>query len=175
MSTHSIVGIPYGDGFRGRYVHCDGYPSYQARVLEELVQRDGRDQVVKALTYENYGWSHLDPTYGPDIDHEMYRDGRFRAVAGYGLAYTDTVLDFGGRKYQQTNEAEWWPNDNGDYCYAEWAYILTPQGRMGVFAIDGRYDETTRTLTYKPTLIDFFPLDGSVDWKEIEDQVYARF
>ena len=27
MGTRSIVGVPHGDGVRGRYCHWDGYPS----------------------------------------------------------------------------------------------------------------------------------------------------
>lgn len=90
MATRGAVAIrnPNG-GIQGRYVHWDGH------VLESqvrrLIARDGVKKVVQTIIFDNYGWSDLDSTLGVNEEPTLgsgYTDGRFKAVAGYGTAYT---------------------------------------------------------------------------------------
>lgn len=118
MSTRSVVATPAGDGWRGRYVHCDGYPSARLPELLDLVARDGVEKVADVLTRENYGWSYLSADQGPEIEHDMYKDGRFIAVPGYGLAYTESQA---GEGYEHTDTET-------DPLFIEWVYVLGPKG-----------------------------------------------
>ena len=154
MSTRSVVAVQAGDGWRGRYVHSDGYPSGVGVTLLKLVERDGLEQVIKTLTQDHYGWSHLSSTQ-PDITgikppteldfgacgspefvaHQFSPkgsngDGRFANVPGYGVAYTDTVLSGGhwGTHYQQATEDEWHTSESWTDSDCEWAYVLTSAG-----------------------------------------------
>ena len=113
MATRSVVAIPAGDGWMGRYVHWDGYPEGRLPILLELVARDGLDQVVQTVVQGNYGWSHLDPEAGMQMD-DMYQDGRFIPVPGYGMAYT---LD-------QAGGAEMMTDTDTDPVWIEYVYVL---------------------------------------------------
>ena len=58
MSTHAVVADIAGDGWRGRYVHADGYPTSMVSTLRDLVARDGLDTVLQTVVHgEAYGWS----------------------------------------------------------------------------------------------------------------------
>lgn len=124
MSTQSSVGIPHGDGWRGRYINWNGYPTWQARVLLEIVQRDGVEKAAKTLvTGRNYGWSLI---YS-DTNKEGIKNGkkllgkRSRIVPGYGLAYT-TVED-------QSRPDDWVTPETAE----EWNYVLGPKS-LHIFA-----------------------------------------
>lgn len=147
MSTRSVCAIPDGDGFRGRYVHSDGYPSAKVPEYLALVERDGLPSVIKKITEERYGWSTINPNQ-PDITGvappaeypgwiastgtearayyayllapgNMYGDGRFANEPGYGIAYT-TVEN-------QSAEDQWITHDGDDWG-TEWAYVLSDRG-----------------------------------------------
>lgn len=172
MSTRSIVARPHGDGFRGRYVHSDGMPTWRGPVLERLIAREGADRVLAVLCDEHYGWSSLDPDQGPETPYGD--DQRFQVVLGWGVAYTDTVIDTGplGPGYQQVTEEEWWtwrrrwtwPDD--DLSGTEWAYVITPEGNVAVYKVDG-YPQSTATL------VGVYPTDGSTDWQKVQADGYA--
>lgn len=109
--------MPTADGgWKGRYVHWDGYPEGVGRALAKIVQRDGYDTAVKVLTQDHYGWSsvtgeeHQELTLG-------YTDGRFEAVPGYGIAYTTK----GGQ-----SSPDGWIFRSGDDWGTEYAYVLHP-------------------------------------------------
>lgn len=57
MGTRAIVATPYGDSWRGRHTHWDGYPTGRAKHLWAIVQRDGVEQARKVITADYYGWS----------------------------------------------------------------------------------------------------------------------
>lgn len=116
MGTRSVLAIPQGDGWKGRYCHWDGYPSWNGLRLLDLVARDGVEQVRKVLTEDHYGWSNLDLTV--DADTELgagMDDGRFAIVSGYGRAYTTE---------QGQSDPEEWITHDGDDWGTEWAYVL---------------------------------------------------
>lgn len=147
MSTRSVIAVQEGDGWKGRYVHSDGYPTAKVPELLALVERDGLDTVVRRITKDRYGWSSLNPEQ-PDITGvapyegrlfgegapaygsaeyvatmlapgNMYGDGRFANEPGYGMAYT-TVSG-------QSDPDEWITHD-GDNWGTEWAYVLNDIG-----------------------------------------------
>lgn len=175
MSTRSVVALPHGDVWRGRYVHSDGYPTYMARTLTDMVRRDGLAKVITTLTESFHGWSSLSATQ-PDIEgvdpdkgapygtpaytaslfstdaeqYGYYADGRFANVPGHGVAYTDVP------------ESDWHTPD--PEAWTEWAYVLTPggllvvkQGYKGPDRVLGLYDWNT-----------------DHDWQAVEDAGYAE-
>ena len=155
MGTRSVVAIPLDGGFKGRYIHWDGYPSGVGQNLLDIIKRDGLERAIEVLTRENYGWSSLNPdgpdSFDPQIDYKDRAaweakegrshhsdpgggDGRFRAVKGYGTAYT-TV--------DGQSSPEEWITDSSDDWGTEWAYVLNPnwitvlQRRWGTPGSDG--------------------------------------
>lgn len=138
MGTRSVVAIPLDGGFKGRYIHWDGYPSGVGENLLDIVRRDGVERAVQVLTEENYGWSSLNSTgpgeFGPGYEDPGRGDGRFRAVEGYGTAYTTA----GGQ-----SSPEEWITDSSDDWGTEWAYVINPnwitvlQRRWGTPESDG--------------------------------------
>ena len=150
MGTRSVIATPYGDSWRGRYCHWDGYPTHMGETLWALVARDGLETVRRVLTEEHYGWSNLSLKQGPEFDDvhaTMYGDGRFAPVGGYGVAYTDTIIPGmgeNGKPYQQVTEDAWHTPDEDDWT--EWFYVLADDGlwvgrsgRRGAVAI-ARWD-----------------------------------
>lgn len=63
MSTRSVIAEPYGDGFRGRYHHFDGYPSGVGHELWDLYHGhfagDVDEMVCYLVTDEPQGWSNI--------------------------------------------------------------------------------------------------------------------
>lgn len=117
MGTRSVVAVPLkSGGWKGRYVHWDGYPEGVGRALAQIVQRDGYETAVKTLTQDHYGWSSLDPNAGAELD-PGYTDGRFAAVEAYGVAYTTE---------QGQSSPDEWITPEGDDWGTEWAYVLHP-------------------------------------------------
>lgn len=132
MSTRSVVAIPAGDGWQGRYVHFDGYPEGRVPVLLALIQRDGLEKVIQTVIHDHYGWSYLDPEQGDDLIN-TYRDGRFIAVPGYGVAYTK----------EQAGADEWMTDTSSDPLWIEYAYVL---GGRALTILEGDYQAGRFTL-----------------------------
>ena len=128
MATRSVVAIPAGDGWIGRYVHWDGSPDSRVPVLLDLIARDGIDRVRQTIVSDNYGWSHLHPEQGPEIAESWYQDGRFIAVPGYGLAYTREQADADPDYTDTTSDPVW----------IEYAYVL---GTRTMTVLEGTGDK----------------------------------
>ena len=114
MSTRSCVAIPQGDGWKGRYVHSDGYPSHMLPTLMDLVQRKELDRTIDVLINWNGGWSFVG-TY-PGMTNYL-GDDRAHFVSDYGLAYT--------KKEQPLTE--WITSEDNDALWIEFVYILGPK------------------------------------------------
>jgi hypothetical protein len=130
MGTRSVIAIPDAEhGWKGRYVHWDGYPSGVGEVLRRIVNRDGYATAVHTLTQVHYGWSSLHPEQSGEQSSLGfgYTDGRFAAVAGYGTAYTTA---------QGQSSADDWILADGDDCGTEWAYLL---GEGGIAVYERRF------------------------------------
>jgi len=179
MSTRSVIALPHGDAWRGRYVHSDGYPTYMGRTLFALVRRDGLDAVIETIvTGEHYGWSSLSATQpvikGVTPDKEArwgtagyvaslfstdddqvgyYSDGRFANVPNYGIAYTVK----GGAR------ANDWHVPDPD-AWTEWAYVMTAEGLLVIKQGYGGSPDRA---------IGLYRWDSEPDWQAIEDSVYA--
>lgn len=142
MSTRSVVAIPDGDAWKGRYVHWDGYPTYMAPSLTDLVRRDGLAKVVLTLTESFYGWSTIDPNETRLEDCSGFDAKQFASVVGFGVAYKD-------------QPKEWLtPNDDAG---TEWVYILCPAGLLVV-----KQGETDQA-------IGLFDWNTDHDWEAIQD------
>lgn len=116
MGTRSVVAIQNGDGFKGRYIHWDGYPSGVGESLLAIVQRDGVEKARQVLTVDHYGWSGLDSSTTADSQLGLgMDDGRFTIVPGYGTAYTTHA--------GQSDPDDWIESDGAD-SGTEWAYVL---------------------------------------------------
>lgn len=142
MSTRSIIAVPAGGSWRGRYCHSDGYPSHQLRQLLALVARDGLEQVRTTLTETHSGWSYIEADR-VDLPSE-WREGdeRYAEVPGYGLAYTTKVVALPGNpQYQQISEDEWFSFEEPAESDAEWGYVLDSRNIL-IYTNDG----TTWTL-----------------------------
>lgn len=85
-------------------------------VLVEILRRDGYAATIAALTAA-HGWSTI--TGEPDVDVPDYLEPeRFRAVPGYGLAYSDDEAP-----------ADWWITpESAAADWIELVYLLTPDG-----------------------------------------------
>lgn len=143
MSTRSAFGTLENGHFRGRYIHSDGYPSYNGVMITRLLQRDGVERTLQVLTQDHYGWSSLIPDLPeltlelradlPNIRYdfenpahswsylqpgEIQGDGRFVGVPGYGIAYTT--------EEGQSDPNEWVEFSLGDTnnLWIEWAYAV---------------------------------------------------
>lgn len=155
MGTRAIVAVPYGDTWRGRHSHWDGYPTGRAKNLWAIVKRDGIDQARRVLTADYYGWSSINadqadlskikvpakfkdshavgeafgwdsPEYHAFNWRQYNHNGQFQIVVGYGNAYTSEPLSGVLSGQVQSSEDEWiTPEDPID---TEWAYVLADDG-----------------------------------------------
>jgi len=122
MATRCIIAEPYGDGWRGRYSHWDGYPDAKVPQLLTLVKRDGVETVRKVLLHDNYSWSAIDPDCVLDTGNKV--------VAGYGVAHND--LD---------DVPEFFTQSDTDFAWTEFLYILGDASVL-VFHAGGDNDAT---------------------------------
>jgi len=128
LSTRSIVYARTESGIKGVYVHWDGYPSGRLPILHELIQRDGVVKVVYTIMAKPSGWSHLNAGQGHDLE-QMYSDGRFIAVHGYGVQYNDQAVEVWGGPVVQGDEQYRTPDDSND-VFIEYVYIIEPDGSI---------------------------------------------
>lgn len=114
MSTRSCVAIPQGDGWKGRYVHSDGYPGHMVSTLLDLIERKGVDRVVDVLINWNGGWSFVGTYEG--MTNYLGED-RAHFVSDYGLAYS--------KKEQPLTE--WITSEDPNALWIEYVYIIGPK------------------------------------------------
>ena len=127
MGTRSVVAIPQGDSWKGRYVHWDGYPSGVGAALLAIRQHrypGDLPGMIKMLTVDHWYWSSLaGPDQGPTSSYDG--DLRFVAVPGVGVAGT----------IDQAKPDEWITPDEDAGC--EWCYVLTD---AGIVVLEARRD-----------------------------------
>lgn len=134
MGTRSILAEPFGDAWRGRYCHWDGYPAGNGAALWTLVKRDGVERVRTTLLHDRSGWSHLNPSATPEEYADQfapgysYSDGRFVVMDGYGVAYTTE---------QGQSSPDRWITHDGDKGWTEWCYVIADAGLLVGFVDDG--------------------------------------
>lgn len=110
MSTRSIVAEPYGDGWRGRYVHWDGYPEVKLNGLSRLVQRDGIEKVRQVLLHDNLSWSSITPDATGDFEKDGRNDG---CVVGYGFVHNSDI-----------SREPFFTHDDTEFAWTKYLYIL---------------------------------------------------
>jgi hypothetical protein len=147
MSTRSVVGtIDDAGTFRGRYVHSDGYPSWQGPALTRILARLDGDlpQMIRTVTTDWYGWSILDGAQEGRYDDMLGERGA--RVPGFGVAYTTAQ--------GQSEPDDWTTFDPaGGFldCFIEWAYGFTSAdpatAELHVFV---NVDETAREVVRVP-------------------------
>lgn len=112
MGTRSIVGVPTNDGtgFRGRYVHWDGYPAGVGQAVADIVRRDGYSATIHTLIVEHSAWSSVTGNDDPDLTGKSVMPGY---VPGYGVA--------------NDGDTEWWVSneDNDSDCQYAYAILAT--------------------------------------------------
>lgn len=132
MGTRSIVYARTESGIKGVYVHWDGYPEGRLPVLSALIGRDGVSKVVCTLLGRPSGWSHLKPSQDETLrDYES--DGRFEAVPGYGVQYTDTEFPDPLKEGQLTRQgAETYSDTSPEsrHLWIEWLYVIEEDGSI---------------------------------------------
>lgn len=119
MSTRSVVYARTESGTKGVYVHSDGYPEWALPALHGLIAKHGLDRTVTTLLGKPNGWSHLDPDKEDELP-ELYRDGRFEAVPGFGVQYTE-VDNQGDTEYRTLENPGW---------DIEFLYVIEPDGTI---------------------------------------------
>jgi hypothetical protein len=139
MSTRSVIAKPYGDIWKGRYCHWDGYPQWLGHNLFNIVKRDGVEVARKTLVDDNFYWSSI--KYGAD-EVQYEGDTRFYLVQGYGTAGNE----------EQSSPDEWYTPMDLD-SWIEYVYVITDDGLM--------------VLSDATTLFGFYPWDlPEPDWSE---------
>lgn len=148
MGTRSVVGIPYGDAWRGRYVHWDGYPAHMAPILTDMVRRDGLSKVILTLLESFHGWSSLSATQVDESGEPDFDSDYFVSVERFGTAYKD-------------EPDEWHTPDTK--AWTEWAYVLTP---AGLLVVKQGYGEPDRA-------VGLFDWNTDHDWSAIQEDVLS--
>lgn len=136
MSTRSAVGTLANGEFKGRYVHFDGYPDGVGAALRKIIDREGVARALRVITEENYGWSSLDGSENPTLERG-YHDGRFKAIPGYGIAYTEVD--------GQSDPSQWIENV-GEWG-TEYIYIIMPDGTVVGYDDEGEEWRSSPALT----------------------------
>lgn len=122
MGTRSVVAARQEDGsWSGRYVHWDGYPEGVGQAVKEIVARHGREAAIKTLMVDNYGWSSVDGAEVQELG-VGYDDGRFRAVPGYGVAYTT--------EQNQSHPEDWITSEDTGDSWLEYVHIIELDGSV---------------------------------------------
>ena len=119
MSTRSIIAVGNDLSWKGRYAHCDGYPSWMATALWTLIERDGVQRAVQMLTQIVTSWSSVQPTMTQTLadDTYSYRDEIPFVVEGYGIPHG----------FRGGSEDVWINSTDTDKWGTEWLYIIGDQ------------------------------------------------
>jgi hypothetical protein len=81
MSTRSVIAIPDESGWKGRYVHWDGYPRARGPMIEEYVAAHGYAGYLELLDSSPRGMSAF-PSRDQDFAVERYEDGASGWITG---------------------------------------------------------------------------------------------
>lgn len=158
MSTRSVIAIPVGDSWKGRYHHSDGYPSGVGCTLFNLVRERGLEWTRKTLTKDHSGWSSInsaDFDLPPGFSNKPY---------GKDAAGNFARLDFRPHCYCHGDRKErgWWITREGDDSGTEWAYVL---GALAL-VIEKRVGYNEATLRWE-TVASIPWTAAEPNWKEV--------
>ena len=138
MGTRSIIAIPDGDTYKGRYCHFDGYPTHMGHALMEIVGRDGLDTAITNLVTEpKLGWSYISPTQ-PVLDRSNCNPASPAYSQYFGPNATHAAREGYGcerlQPYPPENDIWHGPDSN---LWQEWVYVLRPEGLEIISIHDG--------------------------------------
>jgi hypothetical protein len=179
MSTRSVIAVPYGDSWRGRYHHSDGYPSGLGAELFRLVNEQGLEWTRTTLTKKHTGWSFIlgaDWSQEPGFVNKRYgknEQGEFVRLDSRPNCYC----------HGERQEKGWWIKREGDDSGTEWAYVLGNLGLLIEKRVMGKYPEGPHNQAqidawYKTakweTVASIAWTSAEPDWKQIQDMAYAE-
>lgn len=98
-------------------------------VLWALIERDGVSRVVSTILGKPSGWSNLNPFQDAELG-QMYSDGRFIAVHGYGIQYNDQPVEKLGETVVQADTEYWTPESVSGDCWIDYVYIIEEDGTV---------------------------------------------
>ncbi len=135
MGTRSIIAVPEGDGWVGRYCHWDGYPEGVGLSLVENVERLGLERVRGVIMGEPVGWSVV---AGTDLSLDPVWDeivvGAPKSFSARGETPRGDDADWGGDVFRPTDD---------DFGGAEFVHVLADDalwvipGAVGAFGLGG--------------------------------------
>lgn len=131
MGTRSVIAEPFGDGFRGRYHHWDGYPSGLGHQLWDLYHGHFAGDVEAMTTYliaeEPVGWSTIN---GADFDQP-------KGWVESGTSDTPHGPQSYSCRGETSDEPDgYYIHSDGDDGGTEWAYVL---GARSLFIFERRF------------------------------------
>lgn len=163
MSTRSIIALQHGDGFRGRYCHSSGYPTYMGPLLLKEVHAAGVEALEAFLDDDGpgaWGISYLAPGFLTDPVCEGWQDV---PVAGN---YNHRVY----RNRKGEGPTGWMTHDSKLLGGAEWCYTV---GRGGVMVGVVMYNLDSGTDRVQPVTFYSFGWTDTPDFSNIEQMVNA--
>ena len=186
MSTRSCIARAEGDGWSGRYVHSDGYPTWRGAELWKLWHTvfDGDIEAMLHCLIDEHpaGWSHL--------------SGDWKKPAGFvermnkpaNLSWRDWFDSFGPACFCHGDRHEPEQTISHEYpdpLFIEWVYIFSPthltilahkhcrQTDAGAVAYG---EDWAGVFYYRHVHVVTLPLAGDEpDWQDIQDKGYALY
>ena len=182
MSTRSIIAVQYGDGFRGRYCHSDGYPEHNGRVLFDEVHAAGLGALSAFLSDDGrgaWGISFISPGFlsAPvempwDIDGgwgQFDRDGRSWDIDG-GWGQFDR--DYNHRVYRDRkgeSPSSWITHADTDLWGTEWCYVASAGG-MAVGVVRWNSESKTDSVQW----LGFYGWSQTPEWGALSAKAYGE-
>lgn len=180
MSTRSAIAYTHGDGWRGQYVHSDGYPTVRGAEVYDYLKTNGFAAYKNLIDTHTAGLSWM-----PAPDEDPHDTPGTKPVTSFS---PDTGTKYGngacyaswGRDGVDT-PGEYMTDQNNDPLFIEWVYVADPNGTLTIFASR----KTDRMITregyngpYETEAWEHYPVwsgrwDGDEpDWAAIENSVY---
>jgi len=169
MSTRSIIAVQYGDGFRGRYCHSDGYPMHNGRVLFEEVRSAGVDALEAFLDDDGrgaWGISYISSGFLVAPNEQTWDGGD-----NGGNHAVFSQASYSHRVYRdRPNEmpTPWITHADTDLWGTEWCYVASKGGlSVGVVRYTKDMPETVKWLG-------FYGWHQTPDWSALQASGYGE-
>ena len=75
MSTHAIINVKVGDGYKSAYLHSDGYPEYALRMLQEHYNDEQKALALVSLGDMSLLAERLEPESGSEHSFSNRQEG----------------------------------------------------------------------------------------------------
>ena len=160
MSTRSVLARVKGDGFEGRYAHCDGYPTARGKELFESYRELGSaEALIKYALREGesgYWSSYCPPSELVEAD---------RSTPEGEAAFQNSYKT--GIRYNWAHETDSFDliQSDGDNWGTEWAYVIADKG-LSVF--EARYKDNDYKQPFW-AYIGTYAWDSEPNWEAVEN------